>query len=118
MQGFCQCISIILRSRIRCLDCCTRALNRIKNGLDELRILIKPISKIYCDSNALVNFIKDEGEPKGLRHIQLRLYAARDDYAMGKMELHHISGEKMPADPLTKVKDVERNIQHFSEVSY
>jgi hypothetical protein len=55
----------------------------------------------------LVEFIKGYGEPKGLKHIALRLWAAREEYSEGTIDLAHIPGVGMSADPLTKVKEEE-----------
>ena len=85
----------------------SRSVQRINNILQELKIQLQPITTIHCDNKALVEFIKGEGEPKGLKHIALRLWAAREEYSLGNLSLQHIPGIGMPADPLTKVKDIE-----------
>ena len=85
----------------------SRSMQRVRNILDELRLNMKPIADVYCDNKALVDFIKGYGEPKGLKHIALRLFAAREEYSWGNINLQHMPGTNIPADPLTKVKDLE-----------
>jgi hypothetical protein len=65
----------------------TRSLQRFRNIIQELRVKLQPIATVHCDNLALVEFIKGNGEPKGLKHIALRLWAARDDYSYGNIQL-------------------------------
>ena len=93
----------------------TKSVTRIKNILSELKVALNPIAELYCDNLALVDFIKGNGEPKGLKHIALRLWAARDDYNYNQLKIQHLPGAEMPADALTKVKE-ENEFYKFREI--
>ena len=87
------------------LETCTLAMKtskRIKNILDELncKLVSKPV--LYNDNEAMINFVKGEGMASGARHMELRMWYVREQYAMGSVDLLHMPGTVLPADRLTK----------------
>jgi hypothetical protein len=75
--------------------------NRISNILRELDMeYSKPI--IYSDNMAMIEFIKGNAVAKGIRHIELKLYYAREQFKIGKADVQYMEGKTIPSDKLTK----------------
>ena len=51
----------------------------------------------------LLKFVKGEGVAKGVRHMEMRMWYIRDEYAKGDTDLHFMNGVKIPTDKLTKL---------------
>jgi len=79
---------------------------RIMNELHEFNHPVYT-AKAFGDNLAVVEFIQGRGFPKGVRHMQLRMWYIREQYKAGLIDLDHLAGVVMLADKLTKVGDVE-----------
>jgi hypothetical protein len=72
---------------------------------------VAEIPVVYGDNKSMVDFVKGDGEAKGVRHIEMKMYYVREEYLKKKFELEFMRGEIIPADLLTKVgsrSDFER----------
>lgn len=91
------------------LDACSRAMKSMRyigNVLYELGIeQEQPV--LYCDNEAMVNFVKGDSVAKGVRHMELRLWYTREQYKLGHCNLMWKSGKVIAADKLTKLADQE-----------
>lgn len=94
------------------LDACSRAMKSIQyisNILYELGIeQEQPV--LYCDNEAMVNFVKGDSVAKGVRHMELRLWYTREQYKLGHCNLMWRSGKVIAADKLTKLADQEAQV--------
>lgn len=99
------------------LETCTLALKtfrRIVNILDEMGFEYVGRPRLHNDNEAMINFVKGEGVAKGIQHVELRMWYIREQYAMGNIELVHMSGKVLPADRMTKPSTREE----FEEYRY
>ena len=60
---------------------------------------------IFGDNLAVVDFLHGRGNPKGVRHMQLRMWYLREKILSGEMDIDHLAGTLIVADRLTKVSD-------------
>jgi hypothetical protein len=79
-----------------------KTISRLIVMLSEIGIICTHSPTLYSDNMAMTKFVKGEGIVKGLRHMERRMYFARERYKYADFELFHIPGKKMPADQLTK----------------
>ena len=99
------------------LETCTLALKtfrRIVNIIDEMGFEYVGKPRLHNDNEAMINFVKGEGVAKGIQHVELRMWYIREQYAMGNVELVHMSGKVLPADRMTKPSTREE----FEEYRY
>jgi len=93
-----------------------KTLKRIVNILEELgfELITKP--KLYNDNLSMIRFVKGEGVAKGVRHMELRMWYTREQYAMGSYELEHMKGIMLPADRITKpqTREEHREYRYFA----
>lgn len=88
-----------------------KLLNWILKVKEDLIGKVAEIPVVYGDNKAMVDFVKGDGEAKGVRHIEMKMYYVREEYVKKKFELEFMRGEIIPADLLTKVgskSDFER----------
>ena len=64
---------------------------------------VTDIPVVYGDNRAMIDFVKEDGEAKGIRHIELKMYYVREEFRKGRFDLEFMSGVRIPADLLTKV---------------
>eukprot|EP00388_Colpodella_angusta_P046725 GDKK01070407.1.p1 GENE.GDKK01070407.1~~GDKK01070407.1.p1 ORF type:complete len:254 (+),score=-19.77 GDKK01070407.1:41-763(+) len=101
------------------LETCTLAMKtskRIKNILDELNCKLVSRPVLYNDNEAMINFVKGEGMASGARHMELRMWYVREQYAMGSVDLLHMPGVILPADRLTKPSTKQEQAEFTSFV--
>ena len=80
-----------------------KSIARVSNTTDEMDIkAIKP-NLAYTDNEAMMKFVKGEGVAKGVRHMEMRMWYIRDEYAKGDTDIHFMNGVKIPTDKLTKL---------------
>ena len=89
---------------------------RVQNVIDELRIPFEKLLQFYGDNQAMVDFVKGDNIAKGVRHMALRMWYLREQYRYGSMEWHHVSGDSIPVDHLTKPASVERHQQFRRQI--
>ncbi|PKU63193.1 Retrovirus-related Pol polyprotein from transposon TNT 1-94 [Dendrobium catenatum] len=70
-------------------------------GLGVVDSISKPL-KIYCDNYAAVFFSKNNKYSKGVKHIELKYFAVKEEVQKQRVSFKHISTNFMIADPLTK----------------
>jgi len=101
------------------LETCTLAMKttkRIKNILDELGFKLKSKPMMYNDNEAMINFVRGEGMAKGARHMELRMWYVREQFAMGNVDMMHMPGTVLPADRLTKPSTKQEQAEFTSFV--
>jgi len=100
-------------AEIYAIDECTKSLQHISNILSDLNLLTSftqdhPIP-IMNDNEAAVNWSHNM-TTRGLRHIQMRENAVREQVQLGFVTVEHIGGKHNLADAFTKE---EKNDEHF-----
>jgi deoxyuridine 5'-triphosphate nucleotidohydrolase len=100
-------------AEIYAIDECTKCLQHISNILTDLNLLHiftdnQPIS-IHNDNEAAVKWSHNM-TTKGLRHIQMRENAVREQIQLGFVTVEHIGGKHNLADAFTKE---EKDTNHF-----
>jgi hypothetical protein len=64
----------------------------------------------------MINFVKGEATIKSARHMEIKMYHAKEEFMKGWYDLKHVSGVVLPADVLTKVCTNERFQEFVGEV--
>jgi hypothetical protein len=84
------------------------------NTLIEMSMEPANIPLQYNDNEAMIAFVHGEGIAKGVRHMELRMWYAREYYKQGNVELLYMKGLQLPADKLTKpsCKEEFKNFQY------
>ncbi len=59
----------------------------------------------------IIEFVKGNNLVKEARHMKLRMWHTRDEYATGKYELLRMDGKELPADMLTKPGNLKQDIK-------
>jgi len=81
-----------------------KALLFAEHLLEEFRIGERKIPVQFNDNLALKHFLEGNGNAKGVRHIELRMFFLRELGEMGKIEFKFREGESLQIDGLTKAK--------------
>lgn len=90
--------------------------SRVTNVTEELPMqMVKP-SLLWSDNDAMIKFVKGEGVAKGVRHMEMRMWYTRDEYARGKYILNYMPGVIIPTDKLTKLGSAEGHRQMQRDV--
>ncbi len=77
---------------------------RLMNILDEIGVVnYGRVSTLYNDNLAMIKFIQGEGLAKGIRHVELRMFYAREKYLEGNILVKYMKSENLPADQMTKL---------------
>ena len=90
-----------------------KSISRVSNTFDEME-LSKIISVLrpnlaYSDNEAMLKFVRGEGVAKGVRHMEMRMWYVRDEYAKGNTTLDWMQGGSIPTDKLTKLGTAEEH---------
>jgi deoxyuridine 5''-triphosphate nucleotidohydrolase (dut) len=102
-------------AEIYSVDECTKCIQHLTNILHDLHLFHtftnqgEPIP-IQNDNEAAVNWSHNM-TTKGLRHIQMRENAVREQVQLGLITVSHIGGKHNLADPFTKE---EKDAEHFT----
>ena len=76
----------------------------IRNFLIEMQFEgVDPTIQLYCDNEAMIDFIKGDAVAKGARYMELRYWFTRDIYQRGGIRVDYMTGITLPADKLTKL---------------
>jgi hypothetical protein len=101
-----------------------KTVKRVNNILDEIGIDREPVSRLVNDNESMINFVKGEGVAKGVRHMELRMFYTREEYAKGDVDFEHEFGAYIVSDKLTKLAVVSEfrifatNIMGLGLLSY
>ena len=76
--------------------------------------LPRPVTKVFIDAKAAQQFLSEPLHTSRARHISIRLLFTREHYDKGDFDFEKISGEKNPADALTKPISAERMKIYFN----
>ena len=97
------------------VDECTKTIQQLINVIKDLslydRIINKQPLQIYNDNAATVQWSHNM-TTKGLRYIQIRENAVRENVQNNVINVQHIGGKLNPSDIFTKE---DRDINHFQE---
>jgi uncharacterized protein YaaW (UPF0174 family) len=63
---------------------------------------IAKLLKIYCDNSAAVFFSKNDRYFKGVKHIEIKYLAVKEEVQKRTITIQHICTDRMIGDPLTK----------------
>ena len=78
-------------------------MSRIRNILTEMMVAFDSVALMWSDNEAMISFVRGEGEAKGCRHMELRMFYVREKYASGGISLGHMPGVIIPPDKFTKL---------------
>ena len=99
-------------AEIYATDECTKFLQYIRHILEELNLAHKLMpnpTTIYNDNAACVAW-SHSMSTKGLRHIQIRENAVREEVQNGNIVIRHIAGKLNCSDLFTKE---DKDVQHY-----
>ena len=102
-------------AEIYATDECTKVLQYLRNILDELGLTDEVMpgpTTIYNDNAACVAW-SHSLSTKGLRHIQIRENAVREEVQAGRILVKHIAGILNISDLFTKE---DKDVQHFLRI--
>jgi hypothetical protein len=85
---------------------------RLDNTTTELMFEMSEQPVQFCDNEAMIDFVKGEGEAKGVRHMELRMWYIREQYARGNLDIQYMPGVLLCADKCTKACD-RKEIEKF-----
>jgi hypothetical protein len=94
-----------------------------RNVLDGVNMPYELPSLSHTDNDAMLKFTKGEGAARGVRHMAMRMWYAREEFAKNNIEGIFMPGKDIPTDKLTKLGSVEehriftRQIQGLDAVS-
>jgi len=71
------------------------------SGLGVVDSIAKPL-KIYYDNSATVFFSKNNKYSKGVKHMELKYFSAKEEVQKHRVLIEHVSTKLMIGDPLTK----------------
>ncbi|OWZ23364.1 hypothetical protein PHMEG_0001772, partial [Phytophthora megakarya] len=57
---------------------------------------------VWCDSNAVISIVKNAGNHKANKHIEIRFLFTRDLVELGRLKIAYCATQEMTADILTK----------------
>ena len=97
--------------------CCLalRSLVRFGQLLGELGIEAG-LPCMYGDNRAMVEFVSGSGVAKSVRHMEIRMWYARELFQKGGFEMMFLKGEQMPADGLTKVRSQSMHMEFMRDI--
>jgi hypothetical protein len=85
------------------------ALNNTVKLVSWVKALVKAVityvgfPTIYCDNEALVNYVRGNSEVKSVRHMEQKMYYCREKYMKSASQLKFLDGCSIPSNVLTKV---------------
>ena len=89
-----------------------KALLFVENLLEEFKTGERPIPVQFNDNLALKQFLEGNGNAKGIRHIELRMYFLRELGEMGKIQYKFRDGKTLQVDGITKAKSSKEFIKN------
>jgi len=75
-----------------------KAQARVLNILEERRVSMASVPKLWSDNKAMVDFVHGEGIARGVRHMELRMWYVREKYKQSDVVLDWMTGRDIPAD--------------------
>ena len=85
-----------------------KSVRRVVNTLKEMEIAQSAAPELYNDNKAMMEFVRGEGNARGARHMELRMFYCREQYAMGNIKLLYMGTEVLPADSATKASNRDK----------
>ena len=76
---------------------------------------VKP-SRGFTDNKAMQQFVKSDGVTKGVKHMEMRLWALRLEYLKGDIRFEHMPGTEIPADLLTKLGPITKHWKYVKDI--
>lgn len=98
------------------------ALNNTVKMVSWVKALVKAVvasvgvPTIYCDNEALVNYVHGNSEVKSVRHMEQKMYYCREEYLKSAYQLKFMDGRSIPSNVLTKVVPREEFHRFVREV--
>jgi hypothetical protein len=95
--------------RLSSFECEMEALNNTVKLVSWVKALVKAVityvgvPTIYCDNEALVNYVRGNSEVKSVRHMEQKMYYCREEYMKSAYQLKFMDGCSIPSNVLTKV---------------
>ena len=93
-----------------------KSIREIQNILDDMEVeRVKP-SRGFTDNKAMQQFVKSDGVTKGVKHMEMRLWALRLEYLKGDIRFEHMPGTEIPADLLTKLGPITKHWKYVKDI--
>lgn len=87
----------------------------VQNLLIELQIRTNP-PQVFADNQAMINFVKGEGNVKGARHMDMRLWYSRELYLKSSILLDYMTGVTIPSNFMTKLASIDNHAIFLHDV--
>jgi len=72
---------------------------------------------VYCDNSATVFFSKTDKYSKGVKHMELKYFVAKEEVQKQRVSIEHISTNLMIAKPLTKGLSLKTFMEHVESMN-
>ena len=82
------------------LSSALKSVSRVSNILTELQQSFGNVADVFSDNKAMIDFVHGDGVAKGVRHMELRMWYIREQYAKGNVKVAWMPGVVIPADKL------------------
>jgi hypothetical protein len=82
--------------------------DKIKELLEELKILSKVESTLYVDNKPAINLIQNDKPPQTMKHLSIKYHSVRERIQDNSYDVEYCSTENMLADIFTKSLDRNR----------
>ena len=82
-----------------------KSVRRVSNTFEEMEVELSSTAEVYNDNKATLDFVKGEGNARGARHMELRLFYLREQLQVSNVKAIHMPTEVLPADSATKASD-------------
>jgi hypothetical protein len=92
-----------------------KSLIRFINILSALGLDVQK-AQSFTDNKAMLDFAKGEGEAKGIRHMEIRMFYIRELLSCAMFDANHMSGKIIPTDFMTKIADRTQQLAFKKEV--
>jgi hypothetical protein len=76
--------------------------------LKEIGFVLKDPVQVWCDSTSAIASVKNPGNHKASKHIEIRHLYARDILEKGRIKVDYVSTHEMLADAMTKALPVKQ----------
>eukprot|EP00981_Chlorochromonas_danica_P002182 scaffold435_cov174-Ochromonas_danica.AAC.2 len=99
------------------LDAATSAIKELYYVQSFLRLLQpnyqspkpSPAMTLYCDNQAMIQYVQGQGASTGARYIDIRLWYTREKLSTQELAIQYMPGDILPADLLTKLSNAPRH---------
>jgi hypothetical protein len=95
--------------RLSSFECEMEALNNTVKLVSWVKALLRAlvaydgVPTIFCNNEALVNYVRGNSEVKSVRHMEQKMYYCREEHVKKAYQVKFMEGRRIPSNVLTKV---------------